>query len=74
MNDLTVPLSARQLQMVNLWADTDLSAQQIGTRLGVTERTVQNTISQAYRRLNVHSWQHLRSVLLACELAPAGAR
>lgn len=65
-------LTPRQLQIAALYADTDLTSARIGARLGLAEATVRAHLSVVYRRLGVGSRQHLRSVLLECELAPVG--
>lgn len=65
-------LTERQRQVAGFYADTNLSPQQIGERLGISAGTVMNTAYQVYRLLRVHSRPALRSVMLTFELAPAG--
>jgi len=61
-----------ELQVAALHAGTDLSPQQIGGRLGLHARTVENIAYQAYRVLGCRTRQALRSVMLTYELAPVG--
>lgn len=67
-------LTPRQMQIAALYADTDLSARQIGALLGIAERSVTKTAGRVYQKLRVHSRPQLRYAMLSCELAPVGAR
>ena len=48
------PLTPRQAQLLQLVA-YGLSRQQIAKRLGVSERSVNNTMGETYRRLHVNN-------------------
>lgn len=68
-------LTRRQMEIALLFTDTDLSAEEVGERLGIAEATVLNHVSILYRALGVRSRPQLRDAMLAVELAPArGAR
>lgn len=68
----TEPLTPRQMQVAALCADTDLTYEQIGARLGLQPRTIAKIVYRVYGALGVHSRPQLRHAMLAVELAPVG--
>ncbi len=62
-------LTDDQMRLAVVLADTDLGLPLIARRLGLSLWATKVLVAGVYRALGVHSRQHLRSVLLECELA-----
>lgn len=65
------PLTPQQRHLMRLLADTDMSMQLIGHRLGITANAAQHRATALYAELGVANRAGLRQMLLECELAGA---
>lgn len=70
---MTPPLTHHELTLAALLADTDLTAQQIGTRVGIAGNSVNAAAGRIYRKLDVRNRAGLRDLMLELELAAVGA-